>query len=423
MDGEIYVGAKSFRGRLKLTEYKCTEEYCTKSGDKGYFVEGYASTDDLDLEGDVITKEALERVVEEIVEDPYNKLFLMHNTHDIPIGKVVAARLEGSKLWIRAKLNPAHPMFESVWQSLKEGYLSAFSIQFIILDYEEGDGKEVRRFIKRIKIIEVSLVGVPANPGALVTSVEEKAMKEVKGAVPSHSPPGVERGGWDKNAAIARLRKWASSDGSGDKDKIDWNKYAKGFAWYDSNDRENFGAYKLPHHDVVDGRLVTVWEGVAAAMAALRGARGGVDIPQSDRPAVYRHLARHYRQFGREPPGEKEVLKSLFESDNQKESETMSEELEARIKELEEQLEEKDRVIQELSEQVKRYEEAEAQRLREKIAEIDPEAETEGKSIDELKDLYLRTLEKAVKMRKPQERAPVVNEGASPEPEEIISYS
>lgn len=112
---------------------------------------------------------------------------------------------------------------------------------------------------------------------------------------------------WDKTAAISRLRKWASKDGTGNKDTIDWAKYRQAFAWYDPNDAKNFEGYKLPHHDVENGQLVVVWAGVRAAMAALMGARGGVNIPDSDRKGVYNHLAKHYKQFEKEPPEFKEL--------------------------------------------------------------------------------------------------------------------
>lgn len=71
-------------------------------------------------------------------------------------------------------------------------------------------------------------------------------------------------------------------------------------AWYDTADKENKGAYKLPHHEA-DGNTL-VWRGVAAAMAALMGARGGVDMPSGQRRGVYNHLAKHYRDFDKEPP-------------------------------------------------------------------------------------------------------------------------
>jgi hypothetical protein len=123
-----------------------------------------------------------------------------------------------------------------------------------------------------------------------------------KAISPHETPKAPEDREWDADAAEQRVRKWASSDGSGDKGKIDWAKYRQAFAWYNAEDPESFGSYKLPHHDIIDGRLCVVWRGVAAAMAALLGARGGVDIPQGDRRSVYTHLARHYQQFDKEPP-------------------------------------------------------------------------------------------------------------------------
>lgn len=51
-----------------------------------------------------------------------------------------------------------------------------------------------------------------------------------RGVVPYKDFPVVE-GTWDAVAAVNRWRKWASSDGSGDKDKIDWAKYAQCFLY------------------------------------------------------------------------------------------------------------------------------------------------------------------------------------------------
>ena len=98
---------------------------------------------------------------------------------------------------------------------------------------------------------------------------------------------------WDGGAARKRLLDWADGD---------WDKFAQGFAWVDSEKRETAGAYKLPHADVIDGELCDVWAGVSAAMGALLGARGGADIPEEDRKGVYSHLKRHYGQWDKEAP-------------------------------------------------------------------------------------------------------------------------
>jgi hypothetical protein len=110
-----------------------------------------------------------------------------------------------------------------------------------------------------------------------------------------------------------RDRAWDwGEDVSGNLDDLlahgSWHAVATAHAWYDpAEDPEHDppqerGAYKLPHHEVIDGRLRVVWRAVVAAMTVVNGARGGVDLPASDRRAVYEHLAAHYRQFGDEPP-------------------------------------------------------------------------------------------------------------------------
>jgi len=107
---------------------------------------------------------------------------------------------------------------------------------------------------------------------------------------------------WDATEAELNIRKWASSDGSGDKDKIDWAKYRQGFAWYNNDDLENIGSYKLPHHDIIDNSLKVVWKGVAAGMGALMGARTPIKIPDEDKKPVYTHLSGHYEQFEKDVP-------------------------------------------------------------------------------------------------------------------------
>lgn len=119
------------------------------------------------------------------------------------------------------------------------------------------------------------------------------------GNVPEpHQSPKAEKG---------RSWNWDASSMDDVLDHGSWSSAARAHAWYDPDAEEHDppqekGAYKLPHHAVVDGELKVVWNGVNSAMAVLNGARGGVDIPSSDRQAVYRHLQAHYNQFDESPP-------------------------------------------------------------------------------------------------------------------------
>ena len=75
--------------------------------------------------------------------------------------------------------------------------------------------------------------------------------------------------------------------------------------WYDKENPDVKGSYKLPHHRQSDKK--SIWRGVTGAMAALLGARGGVSVPDADRKGIYNHLAKHYKQFDREAPEFKDL--------------------------------------------------------------------------------------------------------------------
>lgn len=112
---------------------------------------------------------------------------------------------------------------------------------------------------------------------------------------------------WDASAAVGRVRRWA---GGPVKENVDFNKYFKAFMWRDGSDPENFGSYKLPYADFVEGRLVAVPRGIFAVAVALNG----VDIPESDKATIRNVVSRWYAQMRRAfnddsivPPWEKQA--------------------------------------------------------------------------------------------------------------------
>lgn len=118
------------------------------------------------------------------------------------------------------------------------------------------------------------------------------AGEPVKGAIsyasahPDGTPLAAEDEAWDGPAEVAAA------------DIEDLKIMA---TWVDPEQADVKAGYKLEHHKA-EGEHAVVWNGVAAAMGALLGARGGVDIPADDLQPVYDHLAQHYRQFEKEPP-------------------------------------------------------------------------------------------------------------------------
>jgi hypothetical protein len=105
---------------------------------------------------------------------------------------------------------------------------------------------------------------------------------------------------WDSGAALKRVRKWASSDGSGDKDAMDWEKYKKAFFWYDPEDDSSFGGFKLPFADITDDKLYAVPRGIFAVAGVLQGARGGVAISIEDQDHIKDTVDRYYEKMRKE---------------------------------------------------------------------------------------------------------------------------
>ena len=104
---------------------------------------------------------------------------------------------------------------------------------------------------------------------------------------------------WNGDTANKRVRKWAGAEEEPNQ------RYRKAFVWYDGQDKEKFGSYKLQIADVIDGRLTVVPRGLFIAAAVMQGSRGGIDLPKKEIPRVKSHLARYYRKLGEEPPWER----------------------------------------------------------------------------------------------------------------------
>ncbi|MFI6296435.1 hypothetical protein ACIBEJ_32920 [Nonomuraea sp. NPDC050790] len=104
---------------------------------------------------------------------------------------------------------------------------------------------------------------------------------------------------WDSAAADKRVRAWAGID-----DKPN-DSYKQAFLWYDGDDADEFGAYKLPIADVVNGELKAVPRAVMSAAGVLDGARGGVNLPKDEIDRVRGHLAKYYAKMDERPPWER----------------------------------------------------------------------------------------------------------------------
>lgn len=268
-----------------------------------------ASTEVPDRYGDVVLQNGW--VLDNFLKNPV--IPWGHDYKQPPIAKAIDIRVEGNKLVFTAQFpeKGINPTADMVFDMYRTGFLKAFSVGFIPIEYEQNEYGGYT--YKKQELLEISAVTVPANQEALVMAfkdfMQERKDLEEKAVVPYQDLPLADMDTeWDAAKARKNVAKWASSDGSGDKDKIDWAKYRKAFLWYDAENKENFGSYKLPIADVFDGRLKAVPKAIFAAAAAIQGARGGVDIPDADKEKIKKILEKYYKKMDRTPPWSEEMI-------------------------------------------------------------------------------------------------------------------
>ena len=123
------------------------------------YIEGYASTNDVDRHGDVVPTSVWEKGMTNYLRNP---IVLAYHDHSNPIGRMVEHKTDSKGLWIKARISTAAKQF----QLIKDGILTAFSIGFRVLDAEYNSAAEVF-LIKELELVEISVVSVPANQNTI----------------------------------------------------------------------------------------------------------------------------------------------------------------------------------------------------------------------------------------------------------------
>lgn len=150
-----YTG-KSMNKIFKLdSSIKAVED-----GESELKIAGYASTDALDRSSDKIlatawTKGGLKNF-------QTNPILLFNHNYDKPIGKVVEVTPDSKGLKIKGVISKSAG---NVYNLVKEGVLSTFSVGFLIKD-ADYDKSADGLVVKDAELLEVSVVSVPCNQDA-----------------------------------------------------------------------------------------------------------------------------------------------------------------------------------------------------------------------------------------------------------------
>jgi hypothetical protein len=141
-------------------------------------VSGFATLDNIDRHGDIVTSDASEKAFARF----RGNLREMHAP--IAVGKVLSFQPEDyfdkqsgktyKGIYVNAYVSKGA---QDTWEKVLDGTMTGFSIggNIVQSSFEPGDDKNERRVIKEYDLMELSLVDSPANPLASIFSFQKNA--------------------------------------------------------------------------------------------------------------------------------------------------------------------------------------------------------------------------------------------------------
>lgn len=257
-----------------------------KSADAGEISAVFCTFGVVDHDNDVVLKGAIPQG-KEVVISAYNHA--SWGPGAIPVGKGVI-RIAGNEAVLDGQLFLDTQAGRDTFNALKQlGDLAEYSWGYDVLDGTPN--QHGGRNLKSVDVHEVSPVLKGASIGTRTLALKERRVPSTlrgRRGIGVHETKTVSRP-WDSAATEKAL----DTDRPSDLRTV--------YAWVDSDgDPELKSSYRFPHHHGVQGPANL--RACLSGIAVLNGARGGADVPDADRKAVYEHLASHLRDADREPP-------------------------------------------------------------------------------------------------------------------------
>lgn len=153
---------------------------------KGFIHQGYAATGDEDITGDTILPQALRKGAKDLMQ--YSTVLFNHD-QDEPIGRNLVSKFRDNAIKVTFVISQTCPDKNA---QIVDGTLSKMSIRGWIIDFEEKeeedeDAPDPRRSqsgwctrpamrIKDIRLVEESVVSIPANPEAVIVKTLDQAI-------------------------------------------------------------------------------------------------------------------------------------------------------------------------------------------------------------------------------------------------------
>lgn len=140
-------------------------------------IRGIATTPEADRVGDVVSPEGVQ------FKNPMPLLW--QHKHDKPVGTVKFDTPTRAGITFEAQLpfieepGVLKDRVDEAWQSVKSGLVTAVSIGFRTLDNQVERLKSGGLKFLKTEVIELSLVTIPANAGAMITAIKSLAQEQL----------------------------------------------------------------------------------------------------------------------------------------------------------------------------------------------------------------------------------------------------
>ncbi len=125
----------------------------TKRDEAKRLVSGYASTEAVDSDGEIILKSAIKEALADYMQ--FANIREMHSSSAVGVAK--DATIDDRGLFITVKI-----VDNGAWEKVREGVYKGFSLGGRVRERDATN----RKIIKRLSLHEISLVDRPANPEA-----------------------------------------------------------------------------------------------------------------------------------------------------------------------------------------------------------------------------------------------------------------
>ena len=152
--------------------------------EEDWLIGGYATMPIIDTHRDLIPLEATKAAWEEYIKLPpaYHVLLYEHHT---PIGEVLIDKsyIDDRGLYVVSRIRSDTKLGRSVWEAIKAGELNGYSIRIEIPDEERDievreDEAGTYNVIKRYKLVEISIGGLPACDTCRFTPLSEVSLDD-----------------------------------------------------------------------------------------------------------------------------------------------------------------------------------------------------------------------------------------------------